>query len=139
MGLTAKQDPNQHAKNIFVVKTYRTPDAKTYFDTERYAFQNLRIARRPPPGIIDFYGSFERGHTFNLILEYADSGTLDEHMQQVQAPSSLGDINMFWDRFSDVMRGLMTIHGALDGKSKEAQILLGYVRQSTRIHSVMEY
>ena len=124
---TNKQDSNHPRKNVFVIKTYRTSEARTYFETERNAFMSLRTAGRPPPNIIGFYGSFFRGETFNIILEYADLGNLEDFMQRVQPPSSIEDIITFWDRFFDVTHGLVTIHGTQEGNPKEPRSMLGYV------------
>ena len=110
-----------------MVKTYRTAEAKTYFDTERNAFRSLKKAGRPPPHIIGFYGSFQREQCFNIILEYADFGNLEEYMKKVTPPSSTEDTMLFWNNFFDVTHGLMSIHRTQEGSPKEPQILLGCV------------
>ena len=108
-----------------MVKTYRTADAKIYYETERNAFKNLKKAGRPPPNIIGFYGSFVRGENFNIILEHADLGSLEDFMQRVQPPSSIEDTILFWDNLFNVTHGLVTIHNTKEGNAKEPQTLLG--------------
>ena len=125
--LTDRQKCDQRHKGVYVVKTYRTAEARTYFDTERKAFKSLNKAGRPPSNIIGFYGSFQRGECFNIVLEYADLGNLEEYMQKVYPPSSTEDTILFWDSLFDVVRGLVTIHGTQQGNPKDLQILLGYV------------
>ena len=110
-----------------MVKTYRTAEARTYFETECKAFKSLKKAGQPPPHIIGFYGSFQRDQCFNIILEHADFGNLEEYMKKVSPPSSTDDIILFWNNFFDVTHGLMTIHGVKERSRKELQILLGYV------------
>ncbi len=125
--LINRQNYDQRHKGVYVVKTYRTAEARTYFDVERNAFRSLRKAGRPPSNIIGFYGSFQREECFNIVLEYADLGNLDEYMQHQHPPSSTEDTISFWDNFFDVTLGLVTIHGTREGNPEEPQILLGYV------------
>lgn len=81
-----------------------------------------------PSNIIGFYGSFVRGETYNIILEYADLGNLDYFMEQTPPPSSASEKTLFWDRFFDVGNGLVKIHGEEEGNGNELQILLGYAK-----------
>lgn len=75
--------------------------------------------------IIGFYGSFVRQQTYNIILEYADLGTLDEYMERTSPPSSAEDKMRFWERFLEVAHGLATIHGEDEHMGDGPQILLG--------------
>ena len=96
-----------------------------YYETELNAFKKLKYNGLPPLNIIGFYGSFIREGTYNIILEYADYGTLDDYMQQTQPPSSASDRMTFWERFFDIGHGLVTIHGEEENGSNAPQILLG--------------
>lgn len=68
-----------------------------------------------------------RDGTYNIILEYADRGTLDKYMEHTSEPKSVGDIMTFWDRFFGILQGLVQIHGTLGSGSTEQKIQLGYV------------
>ena len=119
-----QETPEEH-RNTYVIKTYRSGEAQIYYKTERNAFEKLRYSGLPPANIIGFYGSFVREQTYNVILEYADLGTLDDYMKHTAPPSSAEDKMIFWDRFFDVGNGLATIHGE-DGHDNDGpQILLG--------------
>jgi serine/threonine protein kinase len=58
--------------------------------------------------LIGFYGNYTQGHTCNLILEYADQGSLEEYFRKTVPPYEEEDINKFWE-------GLLGILAALDG------------------------
>ena len=100
------------------MKTYRTSEAASDFENERSAYIKLRYGGLPPENIIGFYGSFVRDGTYNIILEYADRGTLDKYMEVTPEPKSPSEIMKFWDRIFAVMQGLAHIHGTSE---------LGYV------------
>ena len=113
--------------NTYALKTYRPPEAETYIKLERSAFMKLRYGDLPPANIIEYYGSFVRDGTYNIILEYADRGTLDDYMRTTPEPKSFSEIMTFWDRFFAVMQGLVHIHSTLGSIPLEQKVLLGYV------------
>jgi serine/threonine protein kinase len=55
---------------------------------------SLNQSRR---GVIRFLGSFTHGATFNIILEYANGGTLENYFRQFPPPSLSRDIHHFWE------------------------------------------
>ncbi|KAL8879653.1 MAG: hypothetical protein Q9198_002778 [Flavoplaca austrocitrina] len=112
--------------NTFALKTYRTPEAKKYFENERNAFLQLRYGDRPPKNIIEYYGSFIRRGTYNIILEYADRGTLDDYMKDTAEPKTVNEIRSFWKNFLASMRGLVQIHGTHEPAFDGPKILLGW-------------
>ena len=81
----------------------------------------------PPEHIVAYYGSFIHGNSFNIILEYADQGTLETFMRKTKSPSIPEQTLLFWARLFDVMGGLMTIHGKSRDDSSASQIFNGYV------------
>ena len=117
------QRPNP---NIFALKTYRTHDASKYFENERSAFRELRYGGKPHPNIIGYYGSFVGDGTYNLVLEYADRGTLDNYMDHTEEPKTVSDITRFWERLLAVLGGLVQIHGTPGSNTDGPNILLGY-------------
>ena len=120
-----KQNGHQ-CRNTFALKTYRTEDAKKYYETESDAFKHLRHLGRPPPNIIAFYGGFEREDTYNIILEYADGGNLNEFMRRAPPPINPNELSIFWDQFFNIFHGLAHIHGEGREGVNEPHMLLGY-------------
>lgn len=115
----------QH-KNTFVLKTYRSAEAEDNYKAERDAYMKLRWAGKPSPHIIAYYGGFIHGDSYNLILEYADQGTLETFMRNTESPLTVEDTLLFWDRLFDITHGVMTIHGKIGNNSSASQILNGY-------------
>ena len=75
---------------------------------------------------MEFYGSFIRENTYNIILEYADLGNLDQYMEKYGPPTNPTDRAMFWDRFLEVLFGLIRIHHEDESGDNGPQIMLGY-------------
>lgn len=118
--------------NIFVLKTYQTSEAKIYFETERSAFKRLRYGNLPPGNIIKYHASFERNGTYNIILEYADRGTLNEYLKDTDGPTGINEIMTFWKCFLPIFHGLTHIHGTRGHgpNQDEPNSLLGYTYPS---------
>ncbi|KAG8532872.1 uncharacterized protein KY384_002750 [Bacidia gigantensis] len=108
--------------NTYVLKTYRTRDASKYYDNECNAFRRLRHGNKPYVNIIAFYGGFAREGVFNIFLEYADRGNLDEYMQKTRRPSRMKDRIMFWHNFLDVGHGISVVHGYREEIDKETGV-----------------
>ncbi|KAL8894790.1 MAG: hypothetical protein Q9192_004050, partial [Flavoplaca navasiana] len=119
----AARTPNP---NTFALKTYRTPDAKKYFENERSAFEQLKYGEKPPENIIEYYGTFIRRGTYNIILEYADRGTLDDYMRNTAEPKTVIEIRSFWENILASLRGLVQIHGTHEPVSDGPDVLLGW-------------
>lgn len=77
--------------------------------------------------IIGYYGNFVRDDTYNIILEFADRGTLDEYLKNTHEPTNISEIMFFWERFLAIMKGLAHLHGTAESDSNEPGILLGYI------------
>lgn len=122
-----KQKRRRQHKNTFVLKTYRAADAEENYKAERDAYMKLRWAGKPSPHIIAYYGGFIHGDSYNIILEYADQGTLEDFMRNTKSPSTIEDTAIFWDRLFGVTHGIMTIHGNIGNYSSVSQIINGYV------------
>ena len=110
-----------------MLKTYQTAEAQTYYETEQEGFKRLKDDGMPPSNIIGFYGGFVRQETYNIILEYADLGNLDDYMKQTPPPSTTEEKLTFWGNFLAVINGLVKIHGEGEDDPDIFQILLGYV------------
>ena len=74
-----------------------------------------------------FYGSFKTKGTYNVLLEFADRGTLEDYFHRTRPPSSADDILMFYERFFQVNKALTRIHELKPEKDvKGFDILQGY-------------
>ncbi|KAL8934995.1 MAG: hypothetical protein Q9211_004940 [Gyalolechia sp. 1 TL-2023] len=122
----SKNSSRQLHRNTFVLKTYRGPEAEENHKTERNAYMKLRWAGRPSPHIIAFYGWFTQGSSYNLILEYADEGTLENFLKRTPPPNQVEDVLRFWDRLTFVLHGIQSIHGKIGNFRSASQILKGW-------------
>lgn len=132
--LRSNLDSDAQCSHTYVLKTYNTPQAKRYHEAEMNGFQILdNDTSGEENNIISYYGSFaqmnaEKGMEFNTIFEYAEFGTLEDFMMATDPPSTAAELNKFWERFLEITRGLVLIHGRAppDAQMGDA-ILLGYV------------
>ncbi|KAF4628548.1 hypothetical protein G7Y89_g9603 [Cudoniella acicularis] len=108
--------------DTFVLKTYFTSDAKVYYDNEVTAFRRLGSN----PNIIGFCGSFIRGKTFNVLLEYADKGTLEQFFKREKVPTDGGEVIQFWERMFKVIDALECIHEVVPSLPNGPQIFQGW-------------
>jgi serine/threonine protein kinase len=101
----------------------------TYYKNEVSAFRRLRSnCGTPNPNIISFHGSYIQGTSFNVILEYADRGSLEQYFQETKRPKSREDIICFWDGLFAVLKALVSIHD-VESHADGPQILQGQVFQ----------
>ena len=114
-----------------MLKTYRDAEAQQNYKAERDAYLKLRWGGKPSEHIVAYYGSFIHGNSYNIVLEYADQGTLEAFMRKTKSPSSAEETQLLWDRLLSVTHGLMTIHGKIGNDSSASQILNGYVLYTT--------
>ncbi|KAL8842972.1 MAG: hypothetical protein Q9176_002275 [Flavoplaca citrina] len=96
--------------NTYVLKTYDTKDASKYFDNEVDAFKKLATKDHKDQSLIRYFGSYKQGDTHNVLLEYADLGTLEDYFKKTTPPSLDEDIVMFWGRLFNVLKALSRIH-----------------------------
>ncbi|KAK6391531.1 hypothetical protein LTR65_004366 [Meristemomyces frigidus] len=117
------RDGDNAAHHEYALKTYRGQHAERYYSTEVHNFAQLTSrASTSTPGLIGFYGGFEHGDTFNILLEYANGGTLEDMFQQREPPSCGDDIIAFWNAFVEVLKALASIHDL----KKEASDTMGH-------------
>lgn len=57
-----------------------------------------------------FCGSYIHGDEFNIILEHADKGSLEDYFRNESPPSSGPDILGFWEGLFQLIKGLKAIH-----------------------------
>jgi serine/threonine protein kinase len=96
--------------NTFVLKSYHH-DAAEQHEREVKSFVHLRVLLGPSaPNFIGFYGSYTHGRTSNVILEYANEGTLEDYFKRVPPPSTGPEIYLFWSRLLALLRALDALH-----------------------------
>jgi hypothetical protein len=61
-------------------------------------------------GIIGFYGGWKQDGRFNILLEYADVGTLEAFMLRTDPPDKDTDIIDLWESIFQLLQGLLKIH-----------------------------
>lgn len=108
----------------YVLKTFRSRDAEINYNNERAAFSLLR-GSKPHPHIVCYYGSFRHSDTFNIILEYADRGDLEQYLQNTNPPSNAADIVNLWEGMSGLLLALLKIHGLQLDSAKGPRTMTG--------------
>ena len=81
--------------------------------------------------IIGFHGSFIWHGTYNVLLEYADRGTLEQYFSVAQSPSSGEGIINVWRELCKILPALAAIHGGQRSDSTTASRFQGYSSTST--------
>ena len=97
---------NNNNPNIFILKRYLTKDAEEAYYQEVNGFRNLRHCE----SIISFYGSYIHGDEYNILLEFADKGSLEEYFKKETPPSRGEDIIKFWDHLFQLIKAMKAIH-----------------------------
>ena len=109
--LMARQNTLERNRDTFVIKSYQTNEAQECYETVCDGFRKLRHDSKPPANIIAFYGNFMLGTSRNILLEYADRGTLQDYIMNVQPPEQQEQIREFWHNVLALFDGLAMIHG----------------------------
>ncbi|KAH9834315.1 kinase-like protein [Teratosphaeria destructans] len=107
------ESPSTDPAHCYAIKTFRHSrrDSEPSYEQEKTAFQLLTQTRDgASPGLIAFYGGFEYGDTFNILLEYADGGTLNEYMRDHDQPQTYQEAVDLWSHVFDTIKGLCCIH-----------------------------
>lgn len=113
-----------------MIKTFKRTNAGPNFDREVAAFKQVTDAgNRSAPGLIEFYGGFRYRGTFNIVLQYADSGTLEELFRQNQPPNSGEEIISFWSNLFEIIKGICQIHEQHLHPEKAPGKITGILRQ----------
>src|SRR6266536_561883 len=97
---------NNPNANTFLLKRYRTKEGEAHYKQEVDGFRSVKHA----DSIIRFYGSYKQGDEFNVLLEFADKGSLEECFQRESPPSRGVDIIKFWENLFQLIKGLKAIH-----------------------------
>lgn len=120
---------NDAQHHIYALKTYNMFDhAQYYYKNETDAFARLQRVDPGESHIIEFYQGFVHCGTYNLILEYAPWGTLEDFFQRVRPPTERDDIIETWrSLLVGLLAALVRLH--------ESESCYGYVmRMFSLIH-----
>lgn len=122
-----KLDPDVEnpSDNTFVLKTYTCKNSEQDYRDKLQAFLKLRASSNPSTCVIGFYGSYWQHDTYNIILEYANSGTLEEYFQNVVPPSKSEDIVQFWEDMFNIADALRNIHSMHPGDGEAPELFQG--------------
>ncbi|KAH8815557.1 hypothetical protein F5884DRAFT_182287 [Xylogone sp. PMI_703] len=97
--------------NTFLLKRYSSKESRIQYEDEVIGFRSVRSV----DGVIKFYGSYSHGDECNILLEYADKGSLEEYFKTQNPPSKAIDIIKFWERLFQLVRGLKGLHAVREG------------------------
>ena len=97
---------NNPNTNTFVLKSYRRKEGEDRYKEEVDGFRSVRDT----DSIIRFHGSYIHGDEFNVLLEFADKGTLEDYFRRETPPTRGVDIIRLWDGLFQLIKGLKAIH-----------------------------
>lgn len=101
----------------YILKQYHhTENAEKDYNAEVQAFGILGSVE----GLIGFKMGYEQGNTYNVILEDADKGTLEDYFKNTEPPSTSIDIHNFWKGILNLLPAVMKIH-AVPFKEEDGQ------------------
>lgn len=73
--------------SLFVIKRIFVEDQSE--DGQNDAMNEIRVlSSLQHPGIVAYYGSFIEDGMLNVVMEYADNGSLFQHVQRCREPFS---------------------------------------------------
>ena len=76
--------------------------------------------------IVQFYGGHIQDGRYYTVLEYADSGTLEDFFQQFdKRPGSAEEILDFWNEIFGIARALHLLHQIQPEELQNTQKILG--------------
>ncbi|CAG8952521.1 hypothetical protein HYFRA_00009625 [Hymenoscyphus fraxineus] len=132
----AKDDP---IADVFAVKTYYTPDAERYYKTEVEAFRKLKRSQPHNPHLISFFGSYIHSGTYNIILEFADQGSLEQYFQTIDPPSKIEDISKLWASLFGIIKGIDSIHNVELAKPNAGFGILNGYHQDIKPRNILVF
>lgn len=94
-------------QTTYILKSY-DKDNHNHYKYEREALHALHLLNSEH--IIGFYGSFQQGHRYHLLLQYVDGGNLEDYFKNTPRPMSASDVRQFWASIWPVWQGLYGLH-----------------------------
>ncbi|KAH9908450.1 hypothetical protein F4778DRAFT_768378 [Xylariomycetidae sp. FL2044] len=102
------EDIGVSKQRVLAVKTYHNGRFKRLYENEIRALTMLKNTQAT--NIVKYYGSFQQNGTYNIIMEYAEGGSLGDMLSGSRRPSTSEEIKQFWASLLDVLNGLEGIH-----------------------------
>ncbi|RDW75414.1 hypothetical protein BP6252_06556 [Coleophoma cylindrospora] len=100
-------DENERESAPLALKTYRTNQAERFYDTEVAA---LREVSYNNPYIVRFHGGFKYRNTYNVLLEYADRGSLEHYWAHEEPPTTGKAIIKLWNSMFGLIRAVRDLN-----------------------------
>ena len=113
--------------DVVVVKSYVTSDAQKYYKNELQAYRRLHPGKNWSRNLLGFYSAFQHQGHYNIIVEHANKGTLEEILHNMDPPSKCEDRLKLWDGLLKVATGLITIHGSHKSADEDSYFMAGSV------------
>lgn len=92
--------------DTYVLKSFPAKEGENDYRNEVNGYRSVRNA----DSIIRLYGSCIHGDTLNLLLEFADKGTLEDYFKTQSPPSRGPDIVKFWEGLFQLIKALKAVH-----------------------------
>lgn len=84
--------------------------ASDEYQKELETLARLHLTLHSDTNIIGFYGGYRQHNTYNIILEYANNGNLEEYLQRTEPPTRTSDIYVFWKNILKLPIALKFLH-----------------------------
>ena len=111
---SAEQDPKYLHDKEFFLKKFCTSDAKTYYENDIAALEMLKRTEGAASAFVNYYGSFRLNGTYNVLLEYAGGGTLDDYYQFMDPPTAVSEAIDFWLEMLKLSKAIKIAHDIKD-------------------------
>jgi len=114
--LTITIQDHDEPHDLFVLKAFDASNANEH-QKELHTHLGLMkdMANKNITSIIKFYGSYTQAGTFNIVLEYADKGSLDKFLPNNNPPTRQEDVCVFWKSLLDLFQALIYLHNHSEG------------------------
>ena len=99
--------------HTYILKSYQGIHARRWLRFETTELRKAHFANLSHPSIIEFYSSYTLGDSYNIVLEYADMGTLEQLFDNITEPRRGVDINNFWRSLLNISDGLRYVQKEL--------------------------
>jgi len=109
------QDHNEHS-DLFVLKTFDAANANQH-RKELHTYVDLMedASNKNITSIVRFYGSYMQAEKFNIVLEYANEGSLETFLQHNTPPTQVEHIRDFWKNLLELLKALVYLHNHSEG------------------------
>lgn len=91
----------------YVLKIFHSrKGSETDWDHEVESHVVLRSSLNDAGGVVRFHGCYTHGPTFNVLLEWAELGNLEQLMKRLEPPQTKEDALTFWKSYLGMLRTL---------------------------------